>query len=1431
MGGTAYGDIYEPTAFGSAGGGSGGGRGGGRIWLNATDTIYIDGVLSANGADGETVLGINSGGGSGGSIWIHCYRISGYGLIQSSGGKGSSGETSVREFIRSPSYYNTTCHTKQICQDGSCSSSTECFQKSCDTCSTSSATGIDTSGKYSYTLEACDDNGDCETKTFYRTNPTGYQHYSTENLTPPGTSYYQTVYKYCKDVESCTSDTDAMETCVITHKDCYYDYRHYSGSSTSRYSYTTTTGVSGSSYEPTRYEYSEFTIDASGGGGAGGRIAMYFSNNRTFSEFRYLASGGLPGRVCDFCEAGGPGTVFLYHNEHSHRTLIIDNDGAPNPREKYVNWTNTDHDGGRAWILPESGLHDLASGNSESYLYEFEELQIYGNGHLAVMPPVTANTVNTNKVVTVPDPLVDVADYSVVIFFKYMIGDRTGSVHVGNEQVMDLLAENVREESDLPFNTYVYEGAFLGLAPITFVHDVEIHLSGIMAHVKNITLRHNGYLWLKHGGRTLNEPESEYAFDFMRIQDDSVVNATTDQIDEPGITFHMRALTIEGGGVFHGTFVTFQLENITVDDGGELSATGLGYTSVHDEATNGGSSLHGYVNPGMATSERCGAGHGGTGGRYHSSTSYLAGSAYGDLYEPDKMGSSGGPGTDGNRGGSGGGRLWFNITDTIDVDGVVSADGVSGVGSSSGGGSGGSIWMHCNTIKGYGKITAHGGDGEGVYGSGGAGGRIAVYFQTNLTMSSFRYQAYGGSSGSDSYAENGGGGTVFIYHMLEDHQTLIIDNDGKEPYDQYNIIDDYHDLTLDSCRTWIVPEAAYNNFTNGKFSFRFNELQIFGAAHFAIEPEDVSTEVDLHFLYMIGDRTGTVHIGNNQVMDLQRPEVDTPFNVRVYAGGYVGLAPFTIVHGVTIWLFGEMAWVENITLHHGGHLSLEHGGFTAGQIGSHFDFLWVRIQDNATISAITDPVTEGMMTINITNDVLMEGGSTFVGNYMNITADNFTIDNGATLHADSLGYRSTDAMTGSINLGKGMEHSYGSSGAGHGGTSGRGAGLLLTGQPYGDLFEPRELGSSGGSSQGGQGGGLIELRVHYKLQVDGEIRANGGDSFGSIGGGGSGGSLWITCHIFRGMGNLTTNGGSTFSGWDGGGGAGGRIGLYFNYNQTYHGTYQCHGGSSGTDGEPGGPGTVFMYNMVEEHRTIYVNNYNRQTTGEVNLIRDYSDISEDFFKAWILPSSADHAFANQNGGFEFEELQIYGNAHLAMLQDPLTSESTLFFTHMIGDRSGFVHIGPNQIMDLERQFIDTPFSSYVYDGGYLGLAPDTNLEQVFAHIEGTVDHIFNLTLINGGGLRLYQTGSTNNRQRLLYVIEGETIIKAQSYINCSSPNAHADQYDLRFGVVTVEGGGEIIGHNIKITAGDFAVDDGGQVDVSNGGYLPDEGQGESSFKP
>lgn len=265
-----------------------------------------------------------------------------------------------------------------------------------------------------------------------------------------------------------------------------------------------------------------------------------------------------------------------------------------------------------------------------------------------------------------------------------------------------------------------------------------------------------------------------------------------------------------------------------------------------------------------------------------------------------------------------------------------------------------------------------------------------------------------------------------------------------------------------------------------------------------------------------------------------------------------------------------------------------------------------------------------------------------------------------------------------------------------------------------------------------------------------------------------------TSKIFLFSGNVTASGGNGRQ--TGGGGAAGRIAIYFYINDTYLGSYRAHGGQSGSgsNSEPGGPGTVFLYHQEYKHRTLYVNNDNL-VSNHVKTIRDYSELSKDSFKAWIHPDAGKHWLALGNFDFRFEELQIYGNAQLAVLPKPVTKGSNLHFLHMIGDRTGFIHVGPNQVMDLRRTFLDTPFSSYVYEGGYLGLAPDTNLEKVFAHVEGTVDHIVNLTLIAGGELRLFLTGSTNRRPRLNYHINGTTVIKAESSINCSSPRAHSEK--------------------------------------------------------
>jgi hypothetical protein len=89
-GGTNYGSAQCPVDQGSGGGfGSGmtygGSEGGGAIRLNVGGVLTVDGRLSANGNWG---IQDNSGGGSGGSIWVTTGTLAGNGQIVADGGEG-----------------------------------------------------------------------------------------------------------------------------------------------------------------------------------------------------------------------------------------------------------------------------------------------------------------------------------------------------------------------------------------------------------------------------------------------------------------------------------------------------------------------------------------------------------------------------------------------------------------------------------------------------------------------------------------------------------------------------------------------------------------------------------------------------------------------------------------------------------------------------------------------------------------------------------------------------------------------------------------------------------------------------------------------------------------------------------------------------------------------------------------------------------------------------------------------------------------------------------------------------------------------------------------------------------------------------------------------------------------------------------------------
>lgn len=233
----------------------------------------------------------------------------------------------------------------------------------------------------------------------------------------------------------------------------------------------------------------------------------------------------------------------------------------------------------------------------------------------------------------------------------------------------------------------------------------------------------------------------------------------------------------------------------------------------------------------------------------------------------------------------------------------------------------------CFVLLGYGAMKVNGGDGHKYYyplhvGGGGAGGRLAVYFKSNRTYSG-TFEAYGGNGGPNG-ATAGGAGTIFLYHRIHRHRTLIVSNKVRvqvKPRDEP--ISSFSDLSLIPGTAWLLTKRAIHELEKD-LNYHFEELQIYGGVHLAIH-EDSGGRPNLYFRHMVGDRSGTVHIAADQLMDLNRTEIDLPFSVHVYEGGYLGLAPYTEVHGVNLHVNGVVENIDDLLLHHNGVMYLNEG--------------------------------------------------------------------------------------------------------------------------------------------------------------------------------------------------------------------------------------------------------------------------------------------------------------------------------------------------------------------------------------------------------------------------------------------------------------------------------------------------------------------------
>ncbi len=248
-------------------------------------------------------------------------------------------------------------------------------------------------------------------------------------------------------------------------------------------------------------------------------------------------------------------------------------------------------------------------------------------------------------------------------------------------------------------------------------------------------------------------------------------------------------------------------------------------------------------------------------------------------------------------------------------------------------------------------------------------------------------------------------------------------------------------------------------------------------------------------------------------------------------------------------VFGNSVVFGNVTLTNGVMLSLE-----ANTDSALFTFSSLTVESNATLECRGNYY-----------DINAEAGGS-PGNLYGagpvMMAATVTVARGGRITAEGLGFpRGTGP-------GRGMP------GVNYvaGGYGGKGA-LFDTvyGLTYGSETRPTALGSGGGHTSAGQGGGAISLLVTNTLTVEGTITSKGGNGSGA-GGGGAGGSLRIEADTLSGTGTLSVAGG-TGSGSAGGGG-GGRMSLRYRV-KTFTGPYTAAGGTGST---AGGTGTIYEVN-------------------------------------------------------------------------------------------------------------------------------------------------------------------------------------------------------------------------------------------------------------
>lgn len=661
-------------------------------------------------------------------------------------------------------------------------------------------------------------------------------------------------------------------------------------------------------------------------------------------------------------------------------------------------------------------------------------------------------------------------------------------------------------------------------------------------------------------------------------------------------------------GTFHVT-----AGNATFEEGSIVNVTALGgdppeHTTGTPKGVLGG-----------------GGGHGGRGACCVVDNTKLpedvwGGDAYGwsDLPEPYNYGSKGGTTSkDQDYGGKGGGRVWVEVVDAVEVSGSLYADGGDG-GNKGGGGSGGSIFVKSRKMTGSGILSASGGNGF----AGGAGGRISVNVFSRHDDQTF--YAHGGHS-YGCPANSGAAGTFYDAvprRLRVNNHNMSTDTDT--PFFAFPNQPRWTSVDIQEYARAAVPLRWSRVQVQGQLSLSAAAVLSFGLPHDAISEFELMAEELLMSdsvikIYGALRMSVKLHLMLNSKMLIDGDGEGDPIiatslleasNLLVLKGGSVIQSNTNLgVHGqgsLNLTGPGNIIEAQHLVLSIFCCINVEPGSILRGPLenttNNYLPHCELEVCPMELIHPPEDCNVNSSLSFTLqicrVEEVVVEGS--IEGSVVHFQwVRTVIIKPSGAISASGLG-----CIGGA---GKGKFLSSGpSGGGGHGGRGGSGyyndSIIVEGGVTYGDADFPCEFGSgSGNDSLGGAtaGGGIIVMgsleHSLSSLSIYGSLTADG-ESFGenirkqdikpnpeTSPGGGSGGSvlLFVDRLAIGNLSSLSTVGGS--GGPNAGGGGGGRI--HFHWSDittgdeyqpvaTVNGSINIGGGGGKGLGQPGDNGTI-----------------------------------------------------------------------------------------------------------------------------------------------------------------------------------------------------------------------------------------------------------------